>query len=157
SGISVLPLADAMTSPDRWVLSPSGSAAVLYRQDSSRIQILTGLPGSPLVRELSASGRNAPAALAITDDANLILLAGQDDAPSWAVGPDGSFIPLPLPPSTMAVAFRRGSHDLLSVTRAGNLFLARNVDTVPAFLEIDTGGALASEPVSVRFSSDGAV
>ncbi len=155
AGTSVLPLSGGISSPDRMVFSPSGSAAVLYRQDSSRIQVLTGLPDAPVILELSTARLNSPAALAITDDGNLALLAGQDSDPSWTVGPDGNFIPLALPASTMAVAFRRASHDLLSVTRAGDLYLARDVDTSPAFLRIDTGGA-ASEPVAVRFSSDGA-
>jgi hypothetical protein len=146
-----------MSSPDRTVFSPSGSAAVLYRQDSSRIQILTGLPDTPVIRDLSTAGLNSPAALAITDDGNLALVAGQDSDPSWTVDPDGNFNPLALPESTMAVAFRRGSHDLLSVTRAGDLYLARDVDTAPAFLQIYAGGAMASEPVAVQFSFDGAI
>jgi hypothetical protein len=154
---SVLPLPSGMSSPDRMVFSPSGSAAVLYRQDSSRMQILTGLPDTPVVRDLSIAGLNSPAALAINDDGNLALVAGQDSDPSWMVGPDGNFIPLALPGSTMAVAFRRGSHDLLSVTRAGDLYLARDVGTVPAFLRIYAGGATASEPVAVQFSFDGAI
>lgn len=151
---SVLSLPSGMSSPDRMVFSPSGSAAVLYRQDSSRIQILTGLPDTPVVRDLSVAGLNSPAALAITDDGNLALVAGQDSDPSWTVGPDGNLVPLALPGSTMAVAFRHGSHDFLSVTRAGDLYLARNVDTVPAFLRIY---AMASEPVAVQFSLDGAI
>jgi hypothetical protein len=155
AGTSVLPLPSGMSSPDRMVFSPSGSASVLYRQDSSRIQILTGLPDTPVIRDLSTAGLNSPAALAITDDGNLALLAGQDSDPSWTVGPDGNFIPLALPGSTLAVAFRRGSHDLLSVTRAGDLYLALDVDTIPAFRQIYAGGA--SDPVAVQFSFDGAV
>jgi hypothetical protein len=154
---SVLPLPSGMSSPDRMVFSPSGSAAVLYRQDSSRIQILTGLPNTPVIRDLSTAGLNSPAALAITDDGNLALVAGQDSDPSWMVDRDGNFIPLALPESTLAIAFRRASHDLLSVTRNGDLYLARDVDTAPAFLQIYAGGAMASEPVAVQFSSDGSL
>jgi hypothetical protein len=152
---SVLPLTSGMSSPDRMVFSPSGSAAIFYRQDSNRVQILTGLPDTPVIRDLSTPGLNPPAAVAITDDGNLALLASQDSDPSWTVGPDGNFIPLALPGSTMAVAFRRGSHDLLSVTRAGDLFWAPDVDTVPVFRQIYAGGV--SDPVAVQFSFDGAV
>jgi hypothetical protein len=157
AGTSVLPLPSGMSSPDRMVFSPSGSAAVLYRQDSSRIQILTGLPNTPVIRDLSTAGLNPPAALAITDDGNLALVAGQDSDPSWMVDQYGNFIPLALPGSTMAVAFRRASHDLLSVTRDGDLYLARDVDTAPAFLRIYAGYAIASEPVAVQFSFDGSL
>jgi hypothetical protein len=138
------------------VFSPSGSAAILYRQDSSRIQILTGLPDTPVIRDLSTAGLNSPAALAITDDGTLALVAGQDSDPSWTVGPDGNFTPLALPGSTTAVAFRRGSHDLLSATSTGDLYLARDIDTLPAFGRIFAGGDTPSVPVAVQFSLDGA-
>jgi hypothetical protein len=156
AGRTGLPIPGGMSSPDRMVFSPSGSAAVLYRQDSSLIQILTGLPNTPVIRDLSTAGLNSPAALAITDDGNLALLAGQDSDPSWMVDPDGNLVPLALPGSTMAVAFRRTSHDLLSVTRNGDLYLARDVGTAPAFLQIYAGGAMVSEPVALQFSFDGA-
>jgi hypothetical protein len=154
AGASVLSLDGGMSSPDRMIFSPSGSSALLYRQDSGRLQILTGLPGAAAIRELSMSGLNAPSALAISDDSSLTLLAGQGSDPSWVTDPDGNLVPLALPASTVAVSFRRGSHDLLSATRAGDLYLAQAVDTFPPFVQI-TGGAVPSPPVALRFSSDG--
>ena len=158
AGPSVLPLSTGMSSPDRMVFSPSGSAAILYRQDSGRIQILTGLPDTPVIRDLSVAGLNPPAALAITDDGNLALVAGQDSDPSWMVGADGNLVPLALPGSTMAVAFRRGSHDLLSATRAERSLSGsgcRHRSGVPP-PDLSSCGAIASEPVAVQFSFDGA-
>jgi WD40 repeat protein len=156
TGTAMLPLPGDMNAPDRIVFSPAGSSALLLQQSSGRIQILTGLPGAPAIRELITAAKTAPAASAITDDGKLTVLAGAASDPSWALGTDGNFVPLALPESTMALAFRPGSHDLLAGTRDGNLYLARDVDTLPAFLRIDTGSVVASEPVAVRFSSDGA-
>src|SRR5688572_29621188 len=63
-------------SPDRIVLSPSGTAAILQFVKSARLQIITGLPESPVVsREISTSGLgDSIAELAISDDGNRLLL-----------------------------------------------------------------------------------
>lgn len=51
SGVtSISPISGAVTGGDALGLSPSGSSAVAYSLDSSRIQIIGGLPGNPVVR-----------------------------------------------------------------------------------------------------------
>jgi DNA-binding beta-propeller fold protein YncE len=150
---------NAMVSPDRMIFSPSGNAAVFYQQSSGRLQILTGLPKAPTAQDLGTAAFNgSQAGLAVSDDGTLVLLApgGQDSDPVWLLGADGSSLQLPLPGSSVAVSFRRDSHDVLALTRAGDLFLARNVDSNSDFSRVHAGDGQTSGPVAVQFSPDGA-
>jgi hypothetical protein len=68
-------VAGAAVNPDRIVMSPSGSSAVLWFDSTNRAQIVTGLPGAPLIREIDASVVGAsPTAIAISDDGNWLAL-----------------------------------------------------------------------------------
>jgi hypothetical protein len=122
--------------PDRIVFSPSGQAAVLYRQSVGQIQILTGLPDAPQVHAPAASTQ-APAGIA--DDGTLAP-AGQDSA--W-------------PASFEAMAFRRNSRELVAITRAGDLYFARGVSSTPDFRLVYRGDSDTSDPVALQLSDDG--
>jgi len=48
-------LAGAAASPDRIAISPHGSAAALWFSAAGRLQIVSGLPGSPSIRDAGAA------------------------------------------------------------------------------------------------------
>jgi hypothetical protein len=156
---TVIPVSGAMASPDFMVFSPGGRAALLYRRDSGRLQLLTGLSGAPAAQELTAPGPvRSPEGLALSDDAALILLVsgGLDSDPVWLLAADGTAAQLPLPGSSAAAAFLRNSHDALAVTRSGEIYLARNAGGGASSGLVRAGDDQTSDPVAVRFSADGA-
>jgi hypothetical protein len=160
-GSSVRLLDGTMTSPDRTILSPAGSTALLY-QNSGRLQILTGLPGNPLARDLDISALGTmPAAMAVSDDGALVVLAGgnasgnQDAGPVWLLTVGGTASQLALSASTAAISFRRDSHDFLTVAAGGDVYLVRNPRANPEYRMVYAGDSQTSGPVGVRFSWDG--
>src|SRR5581483_4534227 len=79
---------------DLIAISPSGSAAAVYDEQSRSVQVVGGLPGSPqVVGQFDASGITGHAtALAISDDATVALVKFMDsDAVSaWILNRNGS-------------------------------------------------------------------
>lgn len=142
-------VAGAMASPDLIVFSPSGSAALLYSAAAARLQVLTGLPNQPAVRDLPLTG--TPGALALADDGAAALLPGDGGAQIWFA--DGSAAPSPLPFSPAAAAFRRGMHDALAVTASGDLYLFQA--SANQWTQIHAGDAATRSPAGVQFSADG--
>ena len=158
-GLTALFVNNAMVSPDRMIFSPSGRAAVLYQQSSGRLQVLAGLPEAPTAQDAGTLVfTGSQAGIAVSDDGALVLLAsgGQDSDPVWLLAPGGNLLQLPLPGSSVAVSFRRDSHDALALTRTGDLYLARNVDTSLDLRQVHAGDEQTSSPVAVQFSSNGA-
>ena len=141
----------AMATADRFVFSPSGAAAILYDSASGRMQVLTGVSDSPAVRDIQAAGSTSATTFAIADDATVVVVAGDR---AQAITPDLNSIPLPLPGAVAALAFYRGSHDLLAVTVSGDLYLAQNVNANFSISQIYTGDSQTSNPVAVQFSGD---
>jgi hypothetical protein len=128
AGGSITPLAGVASTPDRIVLSPRGSAAVLWFSSNNHLQIVSGLPNSPTVREADAtflgtvldagSSVDTPVALAVSDD-------GQWAVGSWtrglyAFGPNGEVTQLVTQPAmrerAVALAFFAGRQDLALAT-----------------------------------------
>ncbi len=158
-GGTTTPLTGATASPDRIVLSPRGSAAVLWFAGSGHLQIISGLPGSPSIREVDATflgvfldnttQRDAPGALAVSDDGQ--WLAGAWSRGLYAFGPQGQVSRLPIREYAGALAFYAGRQDLalasdfhvLSVTAVGG---AATVATLYA--------SGLSSPVGMSLSSD---
>jgi hypothetical protein len=109
------PLARAATAPDLVVTSPRGSAAVLWFSRTDSAEVVTGLPGAPVIRQITASfARTVPSSLAISDD-------GQWLAAAWSGGSQpglymwsqyGQVNQLPVLESVAAVAFFQGRGDL---------------------------------------------
>jgi len=107
--------------PDSVVLSPRGSSAALWFSSIHQVQVFTGLPDAPVIRQLDASFlESAPGALAISDDgawvAGTWTLA--DSASVYAFGPSGEVNRLPVEGAT-ALAFFQGSHNLAAAGAAG--------------------------------------
>ena len=149
--VSSLSLNEAIPEPDRIVFSPSGAAAILYDSGSARMQVLTGLPNEPAIREVQPAGSAAVSSMAISDDAWLVLVSGS----VYAIGPDQNPVPLPLPGGIAALSFSPSSDDLLAATPSGDLYLARNVNSSVIVSRIYSGDSRTSNPVAVQFSPDG--
>jgi len=150
---SVIPVEDAIASPDRIAFSPSGAAAILYDSATGRMQALTGLPDSPALQEIQPAGSPAAGAFAIADNATIVLATSSG---VLVIGPGSSSSPLPLPGSVAVIAFLRGSLDLLAVTHSGDLYVAKNINGNLDIHQIYTGDEQTASPVAVQFSPDGA-
>jgi hypothetical protein len=155
---TALTLNAAMTSPSLILFSPSGYAAVLYQQASHKLQLVTGLPANPAVQDISLSGvPDSAGPAAISDDGQLILLTspGQDARQVWLLPVAGNPMLLPFPGSILT--FRPMSHDALTATPAGVVYLVRDVVQSVDYKPIFAGSNGASNPVAVAFSSDGSL
>lgn len=139
----------AVSWPDRIVFSPSGSAALLYAVHSGRLQVLTGLPDSPAVRDLDFE--RAPDALAIADDGATVLLSAADEL--WVFY--GGDARRELPISASVAAFRRASRDAVAVSRTGDVYVLTEGGEV--WRQIQAGNTETEGPVAVRLSPDGAM
>ena len=105
--------------PSSIAFSPSGSAAVLWFASSHHLEIVSGLPDTPVVRSVDAgflsgsSSSDAPAALTVADDGT--WGAGAWSSGVWAFGPNGEVRSL-LNDRAYALAFFGGRHDLAAAT-----------------------------------------
>lgn len=145
-------VAGAIARPDRIVFSPSGAAAILYDSGSARLQVLTGLPESPALHEIQPAGSAAVTAMAISDDATVVLASG---GAVYAIGPDRNPVPLPLSTAIAALSFRSAANDLLAVTPSGDVYLAKNVNAALAVTQVYSGDSRTANPLAVQFSPDG--
>jgi hypothetical protein len=112
-------VAGLSANPDAIVLSPLGSAAVLWSASSRLLEIVSGLPGSPVVRQVNATFLSAdvPSALAVSDDG--AWGAGAWSSGVWGFGPNGEVRNLLAGDRASALAFFGRSEDLAAATRNG--------------------------------------
>jgi hypothetical protein len=143
------------SSPDRMILSPLGTAAMLYYVEAARVQIITGLPDMPLVsRDISTGALGGVATeLAISDDGNRSLLVLGDGGPLWMLDREAGSYLVPTPGSNSVIAFRPGGHDALAVTRVGELYLIGSGASVSNYGAVMGEGV--GNPVGVQISRDG--
>ena len=121
---------NAAATPDRMMLSPSGSAALLYYKSAMAVQAVTGLPGSPQVgSKLDISGLpQAPDTFAISDDGAVILAGVVENAAGQAASGEVFLIPadgsavrsISQVQHASALGFFRQSHDVLIADDAAN-------------------------------------
>ena len=146
----------AEESPDRTVLSPAGTAAMLYFAKAGRIQVVTGLPDLPVIsREISTGGlMGGVGELAISDNGQRSLLAIEDGAERslWIVEENTGLSPVALPGSPAAIGFRPNGREGVAVTRAGELYWIDGSSVRPH------GAVTLSDsaaPVGIQVSRDG--
>jgi len=154
-----IPWKSAPPGPARVAYSPSGTAAVVYT--SGEAHIFSGLPKSPKVAFSAGVGASAehdhespggaPAAIAVSDDAGWLLVAGQgsvrlfDATGSSAVLLEGT--------REVVAAFAPGSHLAAVLNGAGpTLEVFPDVTAAPS-QRIPMPGL--TEPVGIAFSPDG--
>ena len=117
-------VAGAAARPDRIAMSPSGSSAVLWFNETNRAQIVTGLPGSPAIREIDASVVGASPAIAVSDDGNWIA------AGAYLFAGDGSMTTIPIADRVIGVAFFY-NRDALAIATPSEILTADPVSTGP--------------------------
>jgi hypothetical protein len=154
-GLSRRTIASAVT-PERMYLSPSGSAAALYRASTGTVQVIAGLPDSPvLAREVgvTASGQT-PTAIALSDDGRVLIAGIDDNQAVLVIGADGSTASIPLGYRVQALAFRPHTQD--AAAAAGDVvFLLPDVTRIPQPIRVAGAEEGISGPTAVAFSNDG--
>lgn len=145
----------ALPAPSKIVLSPNGTAAALYYPEAGKLQIISELSASSSVnREISIHDGPAVAALAISDNAETVLL-GRADADSGAVSmlaSDGSESFLFGTTKPSAITFIGSSSDaVVSDSASSTVYVVRQGDT--QVIGSDSDGLAAPKAVSV--SNDG--
>lgn len=141
----------ASAAPDALILSPRGSAALLWFSSNGQLQVITGLPDAPAVRQLDVSFLGpASGALAVSDDGAWV--AGTSAAGTYLFGPDSSATPVPAG-SVTALAFLQGSHDLGAAGPTG-LELITGVGGFPIVSSLLTSGDSSLQPVAIASSGD---
>lgn len=158
-GSGTKPVAELGSNPDRIVMSPRGSAAVLWFASTNRLRIASGLPGSPSVREVDASFLRAglragladvPGAFAITDDGEWVAGSWTDGI--YAFGPLGELRRLPVRERAGALAFFAGRHDLALVTPS-HVITIEDVGGRAAQSVLYEGGSIAPAAIAVSSSN----
>jgi hypothetical protein len=156
---STTPLPGAASNPDRIVLSPSGSAAILWFSSTSHLQIVSGLPNAPSVREADAtflsavlddsSLSDAPGPLAVSDDGQWVV--GSWSRGLYAFGPNGEVTRLPMRERAAALTFFAGRQDLAIATEL-HVFSIADVGGRAAVSTLYAGDRLM--PVGMALTSD---
>jgi len=150
------PVNGAGIAPDSIVLSPGGSAAALWFSSINQVQIVTGLPDAPSIRQLDASflvssTGSGPDALALSDDG--AWLAGSWLTGVYAFGPNGEVSRLPIEDRVSALAFFPLTHDIAAASLAG----LQRVTGIGNFIQMSALAAFAdSSPpaAAVAVTSD---
>jgi hypothetical protein len=147
----LVPLDGAGGAPDSVVLSPRGSSAVLWFSSLSRVQVVTGLPEAPTIRQVDTSFLGtAPGALAISDDGAWV--AGTWTSGAYALGPNGEVNRLPVESAT-DLGFFQGTHNLAAAGPAG-LQMVTGVESFAVVSNLLTSADSSLQPVAVAATSD---
>jgi hypothetical protein len=147
-----------VASPERIVFSPSGSAAALYTNGAA--QIVTGLPGAPVVSAtipLSAPDprhpRRVAPALAVSDDGAYLLVALGNSI--QLASKNGVVRPVIQTGADAVVAFAPGGHDAAVAARGNSAMLIRDVPGASSQQILAADGPAFNVPVGIAFSTDG--
>jgi hypothetical protein len=141
-----------LTSPERVVFSPSGTAAALY-SDSS-VQVIKGLLGAPVVAatirvHVSPKLRRAALeTLSVSDDGAYLLYAAGGPVELIGVAGDGRKL-LDAPPGALA-AFAPAGHDA-AVFHGGTLTIFQDVTGAATRRDVPD----VSAPSALTFANDG--
>jgi hypothetical protein len=104
------PMAGAMPRPDLVAFSPTGLSAALYSEERNSIQVFTGLPTSPHVAGQFSTLPFAARALAVSDDAQ-ILLSADAAGTVYGLSSNSAAVPVYHASQVSALAFVWQSHD----------------------------------------------
>ncbi|HLJ75117.1 MAG TPA: hypothetical protein VKU62_11060, partial [Thermoanaerobaculia bacterium] len=150
-GNSAAHLDGVAAAPDRIAISPGGSAAALYYAATGHVQIVSGLPAAPALRDVDASFLNNLTALAVSDGGT--WLAGVWEAGVYAFAADGSSMPLQVDPGVAALAFFAGRSDLALATPL-RLFSVTDIGGNAQSSTLYDSSAQPTSPVGLGISTD---
>lgn len=151
--------------PDGVAFSPSGSAAALY--SGGRVQVITGLPGSPApAGTIDARGSQegalsvrphphrsmAPEMFAVSDDGALLLAAS--DGVVRVLQSSGGDRTVMDSAGAAVVAFAAGGHDAVVASPNGGLTVVRDIAGAAQQQSIASADDIAGAD-GVAFSADG--
>jgi hypothetical protein len=103
------------SSPDRIIFSPSGTAAGLWFSSTRHFQLLNNVSATPAVNDINFSFTDSdPASLAVSDDGQWMV--GAWPFSTYAVGPAGDAIVLPVGGAAEAVSFFHKKDDVAAIT-----------------------------------------
>ncbi len=153
--LPVTPIAGAMSQADLLAFGPLGRSAVLYSRQTNHLQVLTGLPRAPQVYldVPNVSVANTPQKLAISDDAQIVLITdGAGAVYSLSQGAAPTIVHHS--PDISAVAFLAGSHDAVICDRSLNsaaLLQSSSISPVAAVAPLSEG----CQPEDAASTADG--
>ncbi len=146
-GVSAAPL-NVPLNPDQIVISPAGSAAALWYGSpggtTAQVEIVSGLPASPAISQISLGNFTAPTSLAVSDDGQWFAAASSSGAYVW--GSSGSPQPVYSGSDAGAIAFFAGNSNLVLATSTQLLSISNGAATV-----LDQG---TFTPAGIAVSSD---
>ncbi len=145
-------LTEAGLAPERILVSPSGSAAALFYSGGKLVELLTGLPDTPVVAGwIEVSSTFAP--LAISDDGTAVLAAAEEGL--LLLGADGSARLVSSVRGIAAAAFLNQRLDAVIAESASNtVYWVRDVSGAGEIIPLAAEKDGISNPVAVSVSSD---
>jgi hypothetical protein len=155
AGAGIAPGNASDNAPGSVILSPRGSAAVLWFSSLNQLQVVTGLPDTPVIRQLDISFlASAPGALAISDDGAWVAgtwIAGTGTSGVYAFAPNGAVNRLPVENAT-ALGFLPGTHNLAAAGPAG-LQMVTGIDGFAVVSNLLVSADSSLQPVAVAAAS----
>jgi hypothetical protein len=146
----LVPLPGAGGAPDFLVLSPRGSAAALWFSSINQVQLVTGLPDAPTIRQVDASFLGSTTgALALSDDGS--WFAGTWRTGAYAFGPNGEVNRLPVE-NVAALAFFQGTHDV-AAAEAGGVEMITGLDGFAVVSSLLASADSSLQPVALAAAS----
>jgi hypothetical protein len=144
------PLPGALANPDLVAFSPAGQSMALFSQAAGRVQVFTGLPGSPQ-KSQDVSNVAVAALLAVSDDAQAVLISdGLGNA--YSLAQNAAPIPVYHTAEISALAFVPQSHAVILCDPIfGTAAVAQAVDGI----QILPQPAAACQPRAAAGTADG--
>jgi DNA-binding beta-propeller fold protein YncE len=144
-----------IAAPFRLIFSPSGTAGLAV---GPRLQLLTGLPDTITVQDLALPpDAGAPTAIAVSDDAQLVLFSARsgDTSSTWLLAPGMSPFQVAVPGPIAVASFQPGARDAVALDPDGTVYRILN-SAIPGEVRLFyAGSSQTADPVAVRVSADG--
>jgi len=149
------PIEGSFGDPDGLAVSPTGSAAAIFSSRDRAVQIISGLPNHPAIREsYPVKSEHTPNAMAVSDDGKTVLFAA--DGYLWTAGKDGNSRFGSARGRISAIQFLRNSQDAVVADQGFNELLLIKADepgNQKSLLYSSRDGI--SRPVGIGLSKDG--
>jgi DNA-binding beta-propeller fold protein YncE len=149
---ALVAITGAMPNPDLVAFSPRGEAVALYSSASRQLQVIGGMPGSPLIKKTPPlESPDTITMIAVSDDGNVVVIKDSAGNTQVSNGETG-WRPIYGAYSPLAWSFIPKTHDLIvsdSVEKA--VFLIEQADSKNAPIVL----AEARQPDQLGVTSDG--